>query len=110
MISFIFPQTHSKSAHQRKPVVNHKVNQSRPRSIHIEHRDKKYRITFLKDSNTLQCLPKLTHYSTGHRNLFFMKPRNTDSLFGTDSSTVHGLSTESNTSNIHRESKRDNIS
>jgi hypothetical protein len=34
-----------------------------------------------------------------------MNPRNTDSLFDTDSSTVHGLSTESKTSNIQRESE-----
>ncbi len=85
--------------------MDHRSRYSHTPSIHLEHRDKKYRITFLKDSNTLQCLPKLSRYSKNNQSLRSMKPRNTESLFDTENSIVHGRSAVSNTSNIHRESE-----
>jgi len=74
--------------------------------MHISHRDKKYRIKFLKDSNTHQSSPKSTHYSSANnQKLLLMSPKNTESLFDADFSTDHGLSTESKTLNIQRESE-----
>jgi len=104
MIS-LFLKTHSKSVSKQKEIIDNKPIYSRPHSLHVEHRDKKYRITFLKDSNTLQCLPKLSRYSTNNQSLRSMKPRITESLFDTENSIVHGRSAVSNTSNIHRESE-----
>lgn len=92
--------TPSKSAQRHREMIHHKPKYVYPRSLHIEHRDKKYRITFLKDSNTIQCYPKLTSYSIHQQN-----QRNIDSLFDTDTSTVHGPSMGSNNSNTHRESE-----
>ena len=106
-----FPEiftSHSKSALKPKEILRAKSPiQSRPRSIHIEHRDRKYRITFLKDSNQVQSFPKLARYGPAtNENLALMTHRNHQSLFGTDSSTVQGLSTSTTTtSKIHRESQ-----
>jgi hypothetical protein len=66
--------------------------------MHVEHGEKKYRVTFLRDSNTLH---KPLYRSTNNRDLH----RNIESLFDRDTSTVQRLSTVSNTSNIHHESK-----
>jgi hypothetical protein len=77
--------------------------------MHVEHGEKKYRITFLKDSNALQLLHKSPHHSGHKRNLFITQPRNIESLFDNDTSTVHDLSATSNTSNIHRESNCSNL-
>ncbi len=84
--------------------MDHRSRYSHTPSIHLEHRDKKYRITFLKDSNNLQCPPKLSRYSANNQSLLRPNPRHTGSLFGTESS-VHGLSTDLDASNIHRESQ-----
>jgi hypothetical protein len=93
--------THSKSAHKQKETLDTKRNILRPRLLHLEHGDKKYRIKFLKESDTIQYHPKSANnrhlHTTGQR-------RNIEALFDNDTSTVHGLSTTSNTSNIHRES------
>lgn len=103
-----FPETytsHPKSAPKiREGLPTKSPIRPRPRSIHIEHRDRKYRITFLKDSNSIESFPKLARYGPAtNSNLLLIKPRNPQSLFGTESSTVQGLSTASTTTKIHRE-------
>ncbi len=75
--------------------------------MHVKHHEKKYHIQFAKNfdvSNT-------SRHSTNNRHLLLterLMPRNIESLFSADSSTVQGQSSETNTSNIHRESKKFN--
>lgn len=112
-IFFSIPfKSHSKSAPKSKELLPIKSSiQTRPRSIHIEHRERKYRITFLKDSsNQFESLPKLSRYaSTTNENVLLIKQQNRQSLFGTESSTVQGLSTASTTTKIHRDSQLFNL-
>ena len=72
--------------------------------MHVEHGEKKYRITFLKDTDRIQLHHKTPHHSSNNRRLHTTDHRNIEELLDNDNSTVHGLSTGSNTSNIHRES------
>lgn len=73
--------------------------------MHVEHRDKKYRITFLKDSNNHRYQPKVSRYAANHQTLFRRPHRTAESLFDTESSTAHGPTADSHTSSIHRESQ-----
>lgn len=73
--------------------------------MHVEHRDKKYRITFLNDSNNRRYQPKLSRYTTNQQTLFRHPHRTAESLFDTESSIAHGATAHSHTSSIHRESQ-----
>ncbi|CAF1062026.1 unnamed protein product [Rotaria sordida] len=102
-----FPEkftTHLEYPSKQKEIFdNQKNNIRRPHSMHVEHKDKKYCIKFIKDSNNLPFLPKTLHHSTNNRHLFIVEQKNIESLFDAEISTENALSTTSNTSNIHRE-------
>ncbi|CAF2778072.1 unnamed protein product [Rotaria sp. Silwood2] len=102
-----FPEqftTHLQYPFKQKEIFDNKQTKfSRPHSMHVEHKEKKYCIKFIKDSNNLPYLPKPSHRSTNNRRLFIVEKKNIESLFDAEISTEHGLSTTSNTSNIHRE-------
>ena len=100
----LFSKAPSKSAQKKRDHVDRRSHYSHAPSIHLEHRDKKYRVTFLKNSNDIQCPPKLSRYTTNNRSFLYPNLRRTGSLFGTESSIVHGVSTDLDSSNIHRES------
>ncbi len=73
----------------------------RARSMHLEHNEKKYHVQFLKKYQS-------ENPSTDHRHLLLpdrLAPRNLESLFSTENSTIQGRSSDANTSTIHRESK-----
>lgn len=72
--------------------------------MRVEHGDQKYRITFVKSSSTFDRL------HTRSRPLMpndFPKPRNIESLLSDETSTVADRTSTANTSNIHRESKKE---
>ncbi|CAF1545883.1 unnamed protein product [Rotaria sp. Silwood1] len=102
-----FPEkftTHLQYPSKQKDIFNNKQTKySRPQSMHIEHKEKKYYIKFVKDSNNLPFLPKPLHRSTNNHHLFIVEKKNIEALFDTEISTEKAFSTTSNTSNIHRE-------
>ncbi|CAF1225049.1 unnamed protein product [Rotaria sp. Silwood1] len=81
---------------------NNKPNLSRSKSIHLEHKEKKYHVRFLKDYDEHNEL----YYRKPNRHLFFKEPlteRHIESLFSTETSTIQGQPSELYASAIHRE-------
>lgn len=95
--------------YKERGFADDKQSLPRPQSMHVEHKEKKFHIKFLKDSNDLQYLPKILHRSKNHRNLYVAPQKNIEALLDGENSTVNALSTTSNTSNIHRESIKNKI-
>ena len=76
-----------------------------PRLLQVEQGEKRYRITFVKDSNAFRVLADPSPYSSNDHAMRAVKPRTLESLLSADTSTVHGRSSVSNTTSIHRESE-----
>ncbi|CAF3976610.1 unnamed protein product [Adineta steineri] len=95
-----FPEkllTHSRSSSKEKELDNNQQNYSKQRSMHIDHGEKKYHVTFLKDPNT--SVKSSKHKTKNHN----VHNKNIESLFKREAILESNLSTKSNTSNIHRQ-------
>ncbi|CAF3581954.1 unnamed protein product [Adineta steineri] len=95
-----FPEkllTHSRSSSKEKELDNNQQNYSKQRSMHIDHGEKKYHVTFLKDPNT--SVKSSKHKTKNHN----VHNKNIESLFKREAILGSNLSTKSNTSNIHRQ-------
>ncbi|CAF2830283.1 unnamed protein product [Rotaria sp. Silwood2] len=81
---------------------NSKQNPSRPQSIHLAHKEKKYHVRFLKDYDEHNEL----YRRKTNRHLLLkqpLTPTNIEAFFSTENSTIQGQPSELNASNIHRE-------
>ncbi len=84
-----------------------KQNSVRTPSMHLTHNEKKYHVQFLKDYHA----DNTSHHPTNNRPLLLtdrLTPNNIESLLSAENSTTQGHSSKTNTSDIHRESKKFN--
>jgi hypothetical protein len=75
--------------------------------MHLKHNEKKYHVQFLKDYEAHNS----SYHPTNNRHLLPTKrliPRNIESLFSDENSTIQGPLSETNMSNTHHESKKFN--
>lgn len=82
-----------------------KLPDAPPPSLQVEQGEKRFRITFVKDSNAFRVLADPEQYASDDHAPRPLKTRNLESLLSADTSTVHGRSSVSNTTSIHRESE-----
>ncbi len=107
-IIYFFKNTPRYPIQDEEEFFNDTQNPSRPKSMHLGYNAKKYHIKFLKDYDSHDPFYRPTN---NRRTLLTerIQPRNIESIIGTDNnSTMHGLSSEINTSHIHRESEKFN--
>lgn len=103
---YLFSKGQDQRSSKQKHVLETKPISSRPHTVHVEHKEKKYRIKFLKDNDELDFLYKPLHRSTNNRHLFVLDQKNIESLLDGDNASADNVhSRSSNTANIHRESK-----
>jgi hypothetical protein len=107
LIIYFLKNTSRYPIQDEQEFFNDTQNPSRPRSMHLGHNEKKYHIQFLKDRDAHDAFYRPPH----NRRLLLTEriaPTNIESILGVETSTVHGLSSETNTSNLHRESEKFN--
>ncbi|CAF3482330.1 unnamed protein product [Rotaria socialis] len=101
-----FPEhytTHYQYSSKQADMPDTKPTKTRPHSVHVEHKEKKYRIKFLKNSNELDCFNRPSHRSSKNRGSFLIHQKNIEALFDAENTTDNAQSSTSNTTNIHRE-------
>jgi len=104
-IIYFFKNTSRDPIQDEEDFFVNKQNLSRTRSVHLEHKEKKYHVTFLKDYDAHDP----SYRSTNNRRLPLterLTQKNIESLFSKENSILQGHSVGSN---IHRESEKFNL-
>ena len=83
--------------------------QAGPDALQVNQGEKRYRITFVKDSDAFKYLnppmKRSLHDPKTRSRQHYEPQRNLESLFSGETSTIYGRSSVMNTTNIHRESE-----